>query len=150
MSILPRAVVTAGMLFATFSPALADGVVAKDAWARARMEGMRAGGAYVSITNTDSTSHALIGAESPVADVVELHSHRNDNGVMRMEQVEEMPVPPGDTVTLKPGGLHIMLIGLRQTLTEGTSFPLTLMFRNAPPVSVTVNVLGVAAMGPSH
>ena len=148
MTFISRCVLTAGLLAAMTAPALATDIEAKDAWARARAPGARAGAAYVTLVNSSKDADTLVQAASPVADVVELHEHRNNNGVMEMRPVGEMTLAPGAPVTLQPGGLHIMLIGLRQDLTEGNSFPLTLTFRSAPPVSVTVKVLGVAAMGP--
>ncbi len=148
MTFIARCVLTAGLFAAMTAPAFAGDIDVKDAWARARAEGARAGAAYITVMNSGKEADALVAAASPVADVVELHEHRHNNGVMEMRPVGEMALPPGEPVTLKPGGLHIMLIGLRQTLTEGSSFPLTLTFRTAPPVSVTVKVLSVAAMGP--
>lgn len=140
----------AALTFAFAGAAWADGVSVTDGWARARVPTARAGGAYVTLTNTGAAPDALIAAASPVADVVEIHTHRHVDGVMRMEQVESVPLPPGETVTFQPGGLHIMLIGLREPLTEGKTFPVTLTFQTAPPVSVDVQVMGMASQGPKR
>ena len=67
----------ASLLLGVASPALADGISVEDAWARARLPNARAGGAYVSLTNTGNAPDALVAAASPVADVVELHTHRH-------------------------------------------------------------------------
>ena len=145
---LKSAGLTTALLAVTFgTPAFADGVEASDAWSRARMENARAGGAYVTLKNTGSEADKVIAAASPVAETVELHTHIRDGDVMRMRQVENIPLPPGETVMLAPGGLHVMLIGLKETLSEGMVFPVTLTFEHAPAVTVDVTVKGMGAMG---
>jgi periplasmic copper chaperone A len=134
----------------TAAPALADGVQATEAWARARIPQARAGAAYLNLTNTGSAPDQLVSAASPVADVVEVHRHVHDNGVMRMEHLQTLALPAGETVTFEPGGLHLMLIGLQRHLKEGELFPLTLTFATAAPVTVSVNILGMAASGPNR
>lgn len=150
MTRIATAALAAGLMIGTAASALASDITATDAWARARIPDARAGGAYVTLTNTGAAPDALIAAASPVADVVEIHTHRHVDGVMRMEQVEEIPLPAGETVTLQPGGLHIMLIGLREPLAEGKHFPVTLTFRTAPAVTVDVTVMGIASQGPKQ
>ena len=150
MTRIATAALAAGLMIGTAASALASDITATDAWARARIPDARAGGAYVTLTNTGAAPDALIAAASPVADVVEIHTHRHVDGVMRMEQVEEIPLPAGETVTLQPGGLHIMLIGLREPLAEGKHFPVTLTFRTALAVTVDVTVMGIASQGPKQ
>ena len=90
----------------------------------------------------------LIGVSAPVAERVELHAHIMSDGVMRMRRVDAVPVPGGGSAELKPGGRHVMLIGLRAPLKEGGTFPLTLTFDKAGTITVTVAVGSVAARGP--
>ncbi|CAO3431109.1 copper chaperone PCu(A)C [Azospirillum doebereinerae] len=138
-------------LAALAGPALADGpVTVTAAWARAGAPAAKAGAAFLTVTNTGAESDRLVAAQTPVADKAELHTHLMDNGVMKMRAVDSIDVAPGAPVTLKPGGLHVMLMGLKQPLTEGSRFPVTLTFDKAGAVTVEVTVQGAAAMGPAH
>ena len=142
------AALLAALLAAAYSaPASAGGIQASDAWARARMATARAGGAYITLRNTGAQADKVVAAASPVAETAELHTHIRQGDVMQMRQVANIPLPAGETVTLAPGGLHVMLIGLKEILSEGRVFPLTLTFEHAPPVTVTVTVRSMGAMG---
>ena len=88
----------------------------------------------------------LISAAAPISAKTELHTHINDNGVMRMRKIPAIDLPAGETVTLKPGGLHVMFMGLKAPLQEGGSFPLTLTFEKAGTVTVQVSVKKAGAM----
>lgn len=93
------------------------------------MNGMGATGAvYMTIKNSGGAPDKLIKAQSDVAKTVELHTVINDNGVMSMRPVEGIDIPAGESVTLKPGGFHVMLIGLNRDLKIGDSFQVTLQF----------------------
>lgn len=117
-------------------------------FARASAPAAKAGAAFLTVT-LDAGSDKLVGASSPVADKVELHTHLMENGIARMRPVEGgIAVAAGVPVELKPGGLHVMLIGLKGPLKQGDSFPLTLKFEKAGEVAVTVPVQGPGAMGP--
>ena len=97
-------------------------------------------------TLTAATADRLTGASTPVAASVQVHENIHDNGVVRMRELEGgLPLEPGKPVTLAPGGYHLMLIGLKQQLKPGDSFPLTLSFANEPPVTVTVPVAAAGA-----
>lgn len=114
---------------------------AEDAWARATVQGMKMGGVFLEIDNEGKTDDVLIGGETPVAEKVEIHHHINDNGVMRMRELEGgLPLLKGTEVELKPGSYHIMLMGLKEPLVAGKKFPLTLKFKKAPKQTVTVEV----------
>lgn len=128
------------------SPAVAE-VIVSDPWARASAGMARAGAAFMSIENTGSDDR-LVAAHADVSEVVELHTHIKDGDVMRMRKVEAIALPGGQTTALEPGGLHVMFINLTDPLTEGETFPLTLVFEEAGQQTVTVQVRGVGAMGP--
>lgn len=131
-------------------PALADGIKVEAPWARATIAAQKTGGAYVSLTNSGSAPDRLIGAETPVAEHAEVHEHKHVDGVMQMREVAGgIPVGPGETVTFGPGGYHIMLMGLKQPLTKGSQFPLTLVFEKAGKQTVKVTVEAAGARGPS-
>lgn len=120
----------------------------KSAWARATAPKAPTGGAFMTIANTGAGTDNLLGASSDVAKVVELHTHLKQGDVMRMVAVSNIEVQPGKSVQMAPGGLHVMLIGLKQPLVEGSSFPLELDFAVAGKVTVMVDVAALGAMGP--
>jgi copper(I)-binding protein len=93
---------------------------------------------------------AIVAASSPVAETVEPHRTVNEGGVMRMLPARDLALPAGNLVEFKPGGLHIMLIGLKAPLRQGDSFALTLRFRTAAPVTVQVKIGAPGASGPGH
>lgn len=84
--------------------------------------------AFMRLENTTSADRQLVSVSSHVSDVVELHTHNMVDGVMQMRQVAHIDVPAGGTATLQPGGLHIMLIGLKAPLQEGQTVHMTLYF----------------------
>lgn len=119
-----------------------------DPWARASAGMATAGAAYMTLENTGSTADRLIAAESPAASTVELHTHIVEGDIMRMRPVEQIDLPPGETVMLEPGGHHVMLIGLSAPLEIGESFPLTLTFSAAGTTTVEVTIRQPGATGP--
>jgi copper(I)-binding protein len=116
-------------------------------WSRATAGRAQTGVAYLSLTD-HGVPDTLTGFSTPVADSAELHESSNDDGVMKMRPVASLPLPAGQTVTLAPSGYHVMLIGLKQPLHQGDSFPLTVRFAHAAPQTVTVTVAGAGAPGP--
>lgn len=101
--------------------------LAAPAWVRLPPPNLSVTAAYMTLSNSGDDDLAIVHAESPVAGTVELHEHRQDAaGVMRMRQVTALPLPAGGSLAMEPGGLHLMLIGLHQPLTEGESVPVTL------------------------
>lgn len=108
-------------------PVLADGVRVDNAWVRATAPGQKVAGAFMDLTA--DTDLAVVGAASPAARVVELHTMAIEDGVMVMRPVKEIALPKGRTVSLKPGGLHVMLIDLGGQIQPGARTPLTLSVR---------------------
>ena len=110
------------------------------------------GAGCMTLRNTGAQAARLHSAASPIARVVELHTHVREREVMRMRPVTDIPVPPGGTVELRPGGLHVMLIGLNAPLRQGGSVPLTLRFERAGEVRVELTVEAAGARGamPGH
>ncbi|MEO6032900.1 MAG: copper chaperone PCu(A)C [Burkholderiaceae bacterium] len=116
-------------------------------YARATAPGQPNGGAYLKLVNTGTAGDRLMSVNADVARSVELHSMSMQGDVMHMRQVEAVEVPAGKTVDLKPGGLHVMLLGLKAPLKEGEKFPIKLTFEKAGELTVTVNV---EAAGANH
>lgn len=115
-------------------------------WSRAAPAGITGAG-YLTLTNKGSTPDRLVGARAEIARTVEIHSNSMEGGVMRMRPVEAVEVAPGAEVKLAPGGLHIMLIGLKQPLVKGARVPLTLVFEKAGEVTVELAVEAAGARG---
>ena len=118
----------------------------KEAWARATPGGAQNGAAYVTLVSP--TGDRLTGVSSPVAEKAELHQMTNDGGIMKMREVTAIELPPGTPVSLKPGGLHVILMGLKHPLQPGQSVPMTLQFEKSGTREVDVAVGKVGATGP--
>jgi hypothetical protein len=117
------------------------GLHVMDAWARVSPMLDLAGAAYMTIHNSTDADDALVGATSPAAEVVELHlSSMDDEGMMSMNQVMEIPVPAHADAELKPGSYHVMLINLVEPLEEDTEIELSLEFMTAEPQTIAVPV----------
>lgn len=117
-----------------------------NAWARATPGKSETGAAYVTILSP--TPDRLVAAATPAAAKAELHTMEMSGAVMKMRPVAGVDIPAGKTVTLAPGGVHIMLMGLAKPLQAGQSFPLTLTFEKAGARTVDVEVAKVGAIGP--
>lgn len=118
------------LVFTLCTLASAQSVDIKDAWARSTVPGQKATGAFMKLTSKDGAK--LVAASSPVAGVVEVHEMKMEGDVMRMAAVKEpLVIEPGQTLTLKPGGYHIMLMDLKAALPPDQRIPLTLVVRDA-------------------
>ena len=124
----------------------AEAVRITHAWARASVPGQKATGAFMTLTA--NTPLQLVGVASPVAGVAEVHEMARDGDVMRMQPVQAIEIPAGGSVTLRPGGLHLMLVGLSAPLRVGEAVPVTLTFEHAGAITVQVPVQAAGATGP--
>jgi periplasmic copper chaperone A len=136
------------------SPVVAQEIKAGDLqiehpWSRATPGGAQVAAGYLVITNKGSAPDRLIGGTSPVAGKVEVHEMAMKDKVMTMRRVPGgLPIGAGKSVTLAPGGYHIMFEDLKAPLKEGTKFAATLEFEKAGKVDVTFDVQGVGAQAP--
>jgi hypothetical protein len=110
-----------------------------NAWVRPTAKGENAA-VYLSLHNHSSTGDELIGASSNVADSVELHESMMENDVMRMHRVDSVPLAADEEIMLEPGGLHIMLIGLKQDLALGEHIGVVLHFKNHEDIAIEVHI----------
>ena len=131
------------------APAAAGGALAvEDARARILLPS-RPGAAWLTVRNKGGADR-LLGAESPAAGRIEIHTHIHEGGVMKMRRVEAIDIPAGGEAALEPGGDHLMLFGLKAGLAPGDSFPLTLLFEKAGPVTVEMRVAPLAETMPKR
>jgi periplasmic copper chaperone A len=124
-------------------------VVVHDPWARASLGAMRTSAAYMTIEVTGDRADRLIAAASPIAEHAQLHAEVMEQGIAKMRPVAAVEIAPGTPTVLAPGGLHLMLTGLRNKLVEGQTMPLELTFENAGKVELEVPVRGMAG-GSDH
>jgi periplasmic copper chaperone A len=126
------------------SPALPK---VEGAWVRSSVPGQQGTGAFMKLTSNEATQ--LVGVATPVAGVVQVHEMKLEGEVMRMRAIGKLDLPAGRTVELKPGGYHVMLLDLKQALTQGSTVPMTLSFRNAKGVESRLELkVPVAAKPP--
>lgn len=114
-------------------------VQVEGAWARPTVPGQQGGGGYLSITSAQADR--LVGGSTPVATRFELHTMAMKGDVMEMRQVEAIDLPAGRKVEFKPGGLHVMFIGLKQPLALGSKVPVTLKLEKAGELKVEFEVM---------
>ncbi len=117
-------------------------LVVSQAQARASMGKMPNSAAFLQIENQGKTEDALLSASSPVAERVEMHSMSMEGDVMKMRAVDSIAIKPGDKITMQPGqGYHLMLMGLKKPLKAGEKIPVTLNFRDAGKMKLTVDIV---------
>lgn len=155
MNFFKTLAVSAALAFISV-PASAEDIVKGDltiskTWTRATPPKARNGGGFAEIKNAGSEADRLIAATSPVAKKVELHEMAVNDGIMKMRELEAgIDVPAGETVALKPGGLHIMFMGLNEPFKEGSSVPVVLTFEKAGDVEIVLDVNKMGAKGMAH
>lgn len=109
-------------------------------YVRAVPPGQPNSAAFMTLRNKTGNDNAVIAASSPAADAVELHTHTMDNGMMKMRRIDSIALPAKGSAELKPGGLHIMLIGLKEQLKPGMKVDLTLKFADGSEQSISAPV----------
>ncbi len=116
-------------------------LVIRNVWARASTQSNGLSAVYMLIQNTGDRPDRLLHAHCDVAETVELHETKMEGGVMKMQPVEGIDVPAHGTVELKPGGLHVMLIGLKRDLNPGDTIEVELHFEEAGHIPMKATVL---------
>jgi copper(I)-binding protein len=121
----------------------------KHPWSRETSAGQSVGGGFMVVTNTSAKPDKLVSATTTVATEVQLHTMSMDGGIMRMRQVSGgIDVPSKGTLELKPGGYHLMFMGLKRPLKKDERFPVMLKFQNAGTLKVQFAVQAVGSTGP--
>jgi copper(I)-binding protein len=121
-------------------PAAAGELAVADAWSRSTPPVAKVGVVYFTLRNDTGKSDRLLKLSSPVAAKVEVHRTEVLDGIARMREVAVLHVDAGQTLEFQPGGLHVMLTGLRRPLVAGTAFDLDMLFEVAGPRRVRVAV----------
>lgn len=120
-------------------------------WTRATPGGAKVAGGYLKLTNAGTTADRLIAGTSDIAGRLEFHEMAMNNGVMQMRPLSAgIDIKPGETVELKPGGLHVMFMDLKRQLKQGETAKATLEFEKAGKVEVTFKVEAIGGASAPH
>lgn len=120
-------------------------------WMRATPPGAAVAGGYLRITNQGQEADRFLGGEAAFADHVEIHQMRMVDNVMEMRQLTEgVGIKPGETVELRPGAYHLMFVGMKGPLKQGTRVKATLAFEKAGKIEVEFDVVGIGAGPPQE
>jgi copper(I)-binding protein len=119
-------------------------------WSRATPPGSKIGVGFMQLRNAGAAAERVVGASSPAAGRVEMHVTTREGEVMQMRQVESFTIPAGGTFELKPGGAHLMLMGLKRPLRQGERVPLTLRLEKGGELNVELLVQEMGARHPAH
>jgi len=146
LEIVAAAGLTLAAILALAPGVLANDVMVMNGFARASATPQaKSAVAYITLENRGGEADRLLSVATDRAAMAHLHDTKSVEGVVSMEPVEALDVPPGQTVAMKPGGLHIMLMGLKAPLQKGSKLTLELSFEKAGKITVEVPVEGVAA-----
>ncbi|NYS61775.1 copper chaperone PCu(A)C [Vreelandella salicampi] len=135
---------TSALLLTT--AAHADAITALDPFVREVPPGSPTTAAFMTLHNTSDSPVRLINADNELTAHTEMHNHVDVDGVMQMRQIEHIDVPANGDVTLAPGGLHLMMIGLEGAVSEGDKVALTLTFDNGETLDITAPVRPIMPM----
>ena len=138
-------------MMAMQEPVTVGDLTITQAWARATPPAAMAGAGYLTITNDGAADDRLVAVHTDVATNPQIHEMAMDSGNMTMRELPDgVVIPAGESVTLQPGGYHLMLIGLDETgLVQGTTIKVTLIFENAGSVDVDLVVYPIGSDGPA-
>ncbi len=116
-------------------------VVIKDLWIRAVPPSLKNTALFMVIENKSDKEDVLVSVKTDIAKMSMIHKTINENGIMKMVHVHELKIPPYSKIELKPGGIHIMLMGLKRPLKEGEKISIELIFKNAGSIKIKAPVL---------
>jgi len=137
------------LAFSPISAAAGDEIGIRQAWSRATPKGAQVAAGYLTIENHGASPDRLISAATTAAAKVDIHEMAMAGSVMTMRPVDGgLVIPPGGSVTLAPGGSHLMFIGLTAPFSEGSRIAAALMFEKAGKIDVTFDVGSIGASGP--
>lgn len=151
LEIFAAAALTMAAIIAFAAGARANDIVVTQAFARASATpAAKSASVYLTLTNHGSEPDRLIAVATEAAQMAHVHETASAEGVMKMRPVDSIDLAPGSTVVLQPGGMHIMLMGLRAPLKKGQTLELRLTFEKSGGLKIAVPIAGVAADGPDQ
>jgi periplasmic copper chaperone A len=124
-----------------------NAIKVENAYTRATVPGQQVAGGFMKIENKGASVDQLISASSPAAGEVQLHEMAMEGNVMKMRQVKDIAVPAGGAVELKPGGYHLMFMGLKGPFAAGETVPVKLKFAKAGELEVKLPVNSMGNTG---
>ncbi|WP_241242439.1 copper chaperone PCu(A)C [Thalassotalea sp. G2M2-11] len=147
-NLLIRTPLLMGLLFSLGSFLLSNQVIASEVsvehgYVRATIPGTKVSSAYMEIVNEGEKPVVLLSASGQISDRIEIHQHTMENGMMRMRQQDSLTIPAHDSVTLQPGGYHLMIFNVTQPLKVNDEITLTLHFKEAAAMTVTLPVKSI-------
>ncbi len=146
--LLPVIIIALLLTAPVFAASAASDVVSViDPHVRAVPPGQKISAVFLQLENSSDQPHMLVAASSPAAEVVELHFHIHENGMMKMRRVMEITIPARGKTVLQPGGLHIMLINLKENLKLNQQVSLTLEFADGSNKTMTAPVRKILLPG---
>jgi copper(I)-binding protein len=140
-------VMTIALLFSACGPR--EGIEISDAWIRPAAQGTN-GAVYFVIHNYSAAADELTGISTEAAEAAEMHTSQMNGDVMQMAQVQAVPLPADAETQFEPGGLHIMLVGLKQDLKAGDQIELTLQFEDSEDITLSIPVSDTPVHGENH
>ena len=143
-----RLAFAAALVAAPASAQQAGDIVVDRAWARATPKGASVGVGYLTLRNNGRASDMLTSISSDAAGAVEMHETAMTGAIMRMDTVAALTIPPGGAIVFKPGGYHLMFVGLKAPFGKGARVRATLAFEHAGKIAVDFPVAGVGAAAP--
>ena len=151
LEVFAATALTLGAILALTPGVLANDVMVKEAFARASaFATAKAGVVYMTFTNNSAKADRLLSIATAASETAQVHESTEKDGVATMKPIEALEIPAGATVELKPGGMHIMLSGLKAPLKKGDMIMLELKFELAGKVEVMAHVGDVAEGGHAH
>lgn len=127
-----------------------SGIEVRHPWSRATPPGAMVAVGYMEIRNTGAQPDRLIAASTPVAKSVEMHVTQREGEVMKMRQVKDFEIPARERITLRPGGSHLMLVGLERPLKKGERITMRLRFERAGELEIELEVQEQGSRHPRH
>lgn len=138
-----RASLLFALLFSVTVGAQTAVIDVREAHVRAPVPGQTVAAAFMTLYNTSDAARQLVAVKGDIAQTIEIHGHEHVDGMMRMRKLDNVSLPPHTAVAFKPGGLHVMLMGLKQPLASNQTVALTLVLDNGQQVSANLNVVDV-------
>lgn len=122
------------------------GLLIDQPWARTTGKRKVSAAIYMKINNEGAYLDKLLSVKTDIAEIAQIHRSYKENGITRMGRLDDLPIAPGEELAFTPGGYHVMLLRLKEPLSEGNIFFVTLDFEKAGEVNIPVQITGIAGL----